>query len=376
VFILEIDLPSSCFSRSSSQISDNTTSIEARQEGGSAQDPSGKIITSWMYDVKFPLSTQFIFGSLTFATGEDRELWMLPPGSALERRAPTNRQAPWSLTTSSTSGGACSGLDSFVGFYIHTTKIVRGIPVMMSTLRPLAKASSSSSSAVSPDPDLSDDYPEIGISAYEDSTGEGRIIFMAASNGDPSHNSSSRYPTIGRSEASDVRTLNDGMIRNLKALSLLLWLSKRLRWRMSLWHNDRPATLEGNHPSATDQMIGKRELEATSSASGNHRLADNDARWLITQNRYLRECGHDREDFRNIIDDQRHHRARIPTLPRHSPMREVTPSGRGGFHALAPSLRQVVWPEKFMVGHNDKYDGSNNFEEFIQIYDTIIHEET
>jgi hypothetical protein len=32
---------------------------------------------------------------------------------------------------------------------------------------------------------------------------------------EPSQNSSNRYPTIGRSEASDARTPNDGMIRNL-----------------------------------------------------------------------------------------------------------------------------------------------------------------
>jgi hypothetical protein len=38
---------------------------------------------------------------------------------------------------------------------------------------------------------------------------------MVALNGDPSHNSSSRYPVIGRSEASDARTPNDVMIWNL-----------------------------------------------------------------------------------------------------------------------------------------------------------------
>jgi hypothetical protein len=32
---------------------------------------------------------------------------------------------------------------------------------------------------------------------------------------------------------------------------------------------------------------------------------------------------------------------------------------------LAPSLRQVVWPHKFKVGHIDKYDGSSNPKEFI-----------
>jgi hypothetical protein len=63
---------------------------------------------------------------------------------------------------------------------------------------------------------------------------------------------------------------------------------------------------------------------------------------------------------------------RSPTPPRRSLKRYVTPSGRGGFHALAPSLRQVVWPDKFKAGHIDKYDGSSNPEEFIQVYHTVI----
>jgi hypothetical protein len=31
-----------------------------------------------------------------------------------------------------------------------------------------------------------------------------------------------------------------------------------------------------------------------------------------------------------------------------------------------------VWPEKFKHGHIDKYDGSCNPEEFIQVYHTVI----
>jgi hypothetical protein len=46
-------------------------------------------------------------------------------------------------------------------------------------------------------------------------------------------------------------------------------------------------------------------------------------------------------------------------------MRDVTPSGRVSFHALAPPLREVVWPKKFKARHIDKYDGSSNPEEFI-----------
>jgi hypothetical protein len=86
----------------------------------------------------------------------------------------------------------------------------------------------------------------------------------------------------------------------------------------------------------------------------------------------MREYDYDREDLHNFIDDWRCHRARSLTPPRHSLARDVIPSGRGGFHALAPSLRQVVWPEKFKARHIDKYDGSNNSEEFIQVYHTII----
>jgi hypothetical protein len=48
------------------------------------------------------------------------------------------------------------------------------------------------------------------------------------------------------------------------------------------------------------------------------------------------------------------------------------PSGRGGFRALAPPLRQVIWPEKFKAEHIDKYDGSSNPEVFIQVYHTVI----
>jgi hypothetical protein len=169
----------------------------------------------WTFDVKFPPATQFTFGSLIFATGEGGDLRMLPLGPAPERLTLADGQAPWSLTTSSTSGGVCPGLDPFVALYIHTTKIVRCILVMMSILRPLAEALISSSLVASPDQDSSDDYPEIRISVCGDSVIEGRLIFMEALNEDLSHNSSSRYPTIRRSEASDVRMPNAGMIQNL-----------------------------------------------------------------------------------------------------------------------------------------------------------------
>jgi hypothetical protein len=41
------------------------------------------------------------------------------------------------------------------------------------------------------------------------------------------------------------------------------------------------------------------------------------------------------------------------------------------FYVLASKLRQVVWPDKFKPRPIDKYEGSSNPEEFIQVYHTV-----
>jgi hypothetical protein len=79
----------------------------------------------------------------------------------------------------------------------------------------LTGVSSSSSSASIPNPNSSDDYPEIGASACEEPAEGGHLIYMVALNDDRSHNYSSRYPTIGRSEASDAQTPSGGLVQNL-----------------------------------------------------------------------------------------------------------------------------------------------------------------
>jgi hypothetical protein len=163
-------------------------------------------MTPWSFDVKFPLGTQFTFGSLTFVAGEDEDLKMLPPGTAPEHPAP----AP-----SSTSGGTCSGSSSFAGLYIHTVKLVRGILIITSTIRPFVGASSSSSSASFPDRDSSSGYPEIGASACGNSAEDGHLILLVASDGDRACNSSSGYPTIGRSKVTDAQTPITGLVQNL-----------------------------------------------------------------------------------------------------------------------------------------------------------------
>jgi hypothetical protein len=70
-------------------------------------------MTPWTFDVKFPLGTKFTFGSLTFAAGEDGDLWMLRPGEATEHTA-----------SSSALSGTQADLDFFDGLYIRTAKLV------------------------------------------------------------------------------------------------------------------------------------------------------------------------------------------------------------------------------------------------------------
>jgi hypothetical protein len=100
----------------------------------------------------------------------------------------------------------------------------------------------------------------------------------------------------------------------------------------------------------SNDRVRRARSEAGSLTSGNCRLADNDVWRWITQNHELRESGHDRDDLRNIIKDQRRLRARSPTPPRQSLTRDIIPSGRGDFRALTALLRQVRWPEKFKAG--------------------------
>jgi hypothetical protein len=50
----------------------------------------------------------------------------------------------------------------------------------------------------------------------------------------------------------------------------------------------------------------------------------------------------------------------------------VASVGRSGFRALVGPLRQVWWADKFKTGNIDRYDGSSNPEEFIQVYQTVV----
>jgi hypothetical protein len=336
----------------------------------------------WTFDVKFPLGTKFTFGSLTFTAGEDRDLRMLPLGEATEHTA-----------LSSASSETQADSDFFDGSYIRTVKLVRGIPVVTTILRPCARALSSSSSALSSDQGSFEDCPEIGVSTYGSSADISRIICMVAPNEDQPHHSSNGYPTIGRSEASDTRTPSTGLIRNLNPDFNVVRVQAIMETIQQMAPDDSPlALLAQQGAEAANLVIAEKSTgvpqrepsgghndwarrarsEVASSFSPNWRLVGNDARRRITQNRNVREYGRDRDDLQNIIEDWRHFQDRTPSPPRRKLVRGVTPIGRSGFRALAGPLRDVQWPTKFKVGHIDQYDETSNPEEFIQVYQTVI----
>jgi hypothetical protein len=136
---------------------------------------------------------------------------------------------------------------------------------------------------------------------------------------------------------------------------------------------EKSADVPQGEPSASrNDRVWRARSEATSSASPKQYQSEHDVRQRITQNHNAREYGHNRNDLRNVIEDQRRIRDRTPSPPPRVLTRDVTPTGRSGFHALAGPLREVRWPTKFKAGHIDRYDGSSNHEEFIQVYQTVI----
>jgi hypothetical protein len=278
-------------------------------------------------DVNFPCGTQLSFGSLTFATREDGDLKMLPPGPTPEQLA---------LTSSSASGRSCIGSGCCAGNYIRTAKIVWGIPVVTSILRPMAGASSSSTSVLTPDSDLFDDYPKIDASACGEPRKDGRFIYIVALNGDRSSNTSSKYPTIERSEASDAQTLSGGFTQNLNSDFNAIQVHAIMETIRRMTPDGCPlAVLAQQGAEAANLIVVEKSIgvpqrepsvggndwarcarsEAASSVSPNCDLSKHDAQWCITQSRTAREYGRERDDLYNVIEDRRHLRCRTLSPP-------------------------------------------------------------
>jgi hypothetical protein len=189
---------------------------------------------------------------------------------------------------------------------------------MTTILWPCAGASSSSSSTLSSDQGSSEDYPKIGVSNCGSSADISHLIFMVAPNEDQPRHSSSGYPTIRRSEASDARTPSTGLIWNLNPDFNVVRVQAIMETIRRMAPNGSPlAVLAQQGVEAVNLVIAEKstgvprrepsgghndrarraQSEVASSFSPNRRLARNDAQRRITQNRNVREYGRDRDDL-------------------------------------------------------------------------------
>jgi hypothetical protein len=199
---------------------------------------------------------------------------------------------------------------------------------------------------------------------------------MVALNGDRSSNTSSRYPTIRRSEASDARTTSGGLAQNLNPDFNAVRVQTIMETIQRMAPDGSPLAVLAQQGVEVANLIIAEKLagndrvrrvrsEAASSASPNHRLSEHDAQWRITQSRAAREYDRERDDLCNVIEDRRRLRRKTPSPPRQSLAEDVAPMGRSEFCALAGPLKQVRWLDKFKTGNINRYDGSSNPKEFI-----------
>jgi hypothetical protein len=240
---------------------------------------------------------------------------MLPPGEATEHIAP-----------SSASSETQAESDLFNGPYIRTVKLIRGISVVTTILRPCVGAANSSPSALSSDQGSSKNYPEIEVSSCGSPADVSRLICMVAPNEYQPHHSSSGYPTIGRSEASDARTTSTGLIQNLNPDFNVVRVQAIMETIQRMAPDGSPlALLAQQGAEAANLIVAEKSTdvprrepsgghndrarcarsEVASSFSPNRHLAGNDTLRRITQNRNVREYGRDRDDIRNVIKDRR-----------------------------------------------------------------------
>jgi hypothetical protein len=167
------------------------------------------LMTPWVYNEKFPVGTQFLFGTLMFNVGEDENLELKVRGLPPRQWAPIYGEAPYgrtgpSSTITSTSDDICSALNPYAGSYILATMTSQGYPIRVPIFQPSPGTSSSTSSGASTDRDVIEDYLEIGGIIYWNPVTEAHRINMVGPGRAAYRNSSSRYPMISGFEAFDA----------------------------------------------------------------------------------------------------------------------------------------------------------------------------
>jgi hypothetical protein len=169
----------------------------------------------WIFNIKFPYDTYFIFKSLMFATGEDENCELLTQGPAPRHPVSIYGASPYYSTDPSISGGACSGLNPHAGpYYLFAIKS-QGRLIRKNSIQSSDGSSNSSSSGVTSGRDFIEDYPEIMNNACLNPAIETRRIRMVGPARGNSQNSSSKYSTIRGSEVSDAWTPSSHVLQNL-----------------------------------------------------------------------------------------------------------------------------------------------------------------
>jgi hypothetical protein len=147
------------------KISDDDTSTEARQEGVSIQDPSGRVLGSLDIQLQVLVRHSVHLRIPDVRTREDGNLELLTPGPTPRHPMSVYEKAPYYPSDPSTSHRVYSGLNPYAGLYYLSAMTSRGRPIRKTILQSSAGASSSSSSEATPDQDSIEDYLEIRSSA-------------------------------------------------------------------------------------------------------------------------------------------------------------------------------------------------------------------
>jgi hypothetical protein len=297
------------------------TSTEVCLEGGSFQDLSGKTMAPWTFDVKFSRGTQFTFGSLTFAVGEDGDLKMVPQGSQqstwlwlphLHQTVPTQ---VWILVQRSTSkpprlfrvsrswrpsSGPLSGIEFiFIGINPWLRFISRLPRDWDQRLRGVCGRRSS--------------YPHGGPE-------QGSVAQQLQQ---ISHNRKIRgiwCPDAKRRLSPKFESRLQCMAPDGSPLAVLAQQGAEVA---SLIIAEKSAGVPRREPSVGDNDQARRaQSEAASSASPNYHLYEHDVWWRITQNCVVCDYSRDRDDLRNVIENQRRLRLKTPSC--HTPVLKST----------------------------------------------------
>jgi uncharacterized protein involved in type VI secretion and phage assembly len=147
---------------------------------------------------------------------------------------------------------------------------------------------------------------------------------------------------------------------------------------MKQWRDDvdRLRTSRRHHEATASVRSPSVRGAQTDGAELNRRRAGEDAQISLERARERRQNFEGREDARVSLERARERRqnfaAVAPQTPRGARIQAGVSLAGVGCAALADHLRAATWPSKFWPHLSEKYDGTSNLLEFLQVYVTAI----